>query len=163
MMDSDSAYKPNGDYLAQSPYGWHHTAQDLQFAASTPVYAYGDYGPVMVKSEYDDCGGGGGSGGGGGGSGGDGCGDGVVGSAGDTGDGGSSSSPGLEQDSAQEPKKGTCVSSIPEIRCARVRFVAEPFWTASKDVSRAFCILSDVRPRPTDAQYNCYSISVHIV
>lgn len=80
MMDSDSVYKPNGDYL-MSPYGW-HTPQDLQFV-NAPAYPYGDYGPVLVKSEYDDCGGGG------------------SGIGGD----GSSSSPGLEQDSA-EPKKG---------------------------------------------------------
>lgn len=113
MMDSDSAYKPNGDYL-MSPYGW-HTPQDLQqFTNNAPiVYPYGDYGSVVVKSEYDDdvCGVGGGGDGGGGGigiggdlgcsGGGDGCGDIGVGGGG----GGSSSSPGLEHDTV-EPKKG---------------------------------------------------------
>lgn len=113
MMDSDSAYKPNGDYLL-SPYGWHHhAAQDLQqqFAANAPTvtYAYGDYGPVVVKSEYDDCGGVVGTDGG----------DRVIvadGIAGDGGGGegidggsgaGSSSSPGLEPQDSVEPKKGT--------------------------------------------------------
>lgn len=88
MMDSDSSYKPNGDYLSMSPYGW-HTSQELQFA-NTPSYPYGDYGTVVVKAEYEDCSGGG--------CGGDG--------SGGIDDGGSSSSPGLEQDLA-EPKKGT--------------------------------------------------------
>ncbi|XP_022177082.1 twist-related protein-like [Myzus persicae] len=115
MMDSDSAYKPNGDYL-MSPYGW-HTPQDLQQFTNAPImYPYGDYGSVVVKSEYDDdvCGVGGGDGGGGGigiggdlscGGGGDGCGDIGVG-----GGGGSNSSPGLEHDTV-EPKKGKKRSS----------------------------------------------------
>lgn len=109
MMDSDSAYKPNGDYL-MSPYTW-HTPQDLQQFTNAPiVYPYGDYGSVVVKSEYDDdvCGVGSGGGGGGVGiggdlscgGGGDGCGD-----IGVSGGGGSSSSPGLEHDTV-EPKKG---------------------------------------------------------
>lgn len=51
MMDSDSSYKPNGDYLVSS-YSW-HTPQDLQFANLSNTYPY-DYG-IVVKSEYDDC------------------------------------------------------------------------------------------------------------
>lgn len=94
MMDSDSVYKPNGDYRI-SPYGW-HSAQDLQQYANAPLYSYGDYGPVVVKSEYVDCDGGGGGIGGGGGGILDGC---------DGSGGGSSSSPCLEQDLG-EPKKG---------------------------------------------------------
>lgn len=95
MMDSDSSYKPNGDYLSMSPFGW-HTSQELQFA-NAPTYSYGDYGTVVVKSEYEDCSGGGC--GGGDGDGGDGGGGGGI------DEGGSSSSPGLEQESAG-PKKG---------------------------------------------------------
>lgn len=99
MMDSDSSYKPNGDYHLVSPYGWHHGTQDLQpFAGNAPaVYAYGDYGPVVVKSEYDDCGGADGTA----------AGDGSAADPVDGGSGaGSTSSPGLEQDSSAEPKKG---------------------------------------------------------
>jgi len=90
-----------------SPYTW-HTPQDLQQFTNAPiVYPYGDYGSVVVKSEYDDdvCGVGGGGGIGIGGDlscsgGGDGCGD-----IGVSGGGGSSSSSGLEHDTV-EPKKG---------------------------------------------------------
>ncbi|XP_050442271.1 twist-related protein 2-like [Adelges cooleyi] len=57
MMDSDSPYKPNGDYL-MSPYSW-HTPQDLQFTNLPNTYPY-DYG-IVVKSEYDECSGGGSS------------------------------------------------------------------------------------------------------
>lgn len=94
QMDSDSSYKPNGDYL-MSPYSW-HTTQDLQFAAANApvaVYPYGDYGPVVVKSEYDDCDGGNGD---------------IIGGVGagrDCSAAGSGGSPGLELDSV-EPKKG---------------------------------------------------------
>lgn len=94
-MDSDSAYKPNGDYLQLSPYGWHTPVQDLPYA-NEAAYPYGDYGPPMVKSEYDDCGG-------------------VDGVQGDGGGGlsgaGSCSSSGLEQDAA-ETKKGLYKSII---------------------------------------------------
>lgn len=101
MMDSDSPYKPNGDYL-MSPYSWHSTTtQDLQqFTCNAPAYSYADYGPVVVKTEYDDCGGGVGVGvsvGGGGG--------GCV-------EGSSSSSPGLELQDTAEPKKGNLLIFI---------------------------------------------------
>lgn len=105
MMDSDSVYKPNGDYLI-SPYSW-HTAQDLQQFTNAPLYSYGDYGPVVVKSEYDDCDGGDGGGIGGGGGVIDGC---------DGSGGGSSSSPSLQEHDLAEPKKGILFYNVKYIK-----------------------------------------------